>query len=48
MDFDIIKRKINFIEELGDTAIFRNELAHEYMRMSSFYSIKNIKKVIDN
>ena len=37
-----------FIEILADTSTFRNELAHEYMGMSSFYSIENIRLIINN
>ncbi|MFW6026465.1 MAG: HepT-like ribonuclease domain-containing protein [Candidatus Woesearchaeota archaeon] len=35
-----------FLQESAETAIFRNELAHEYMSMSSFYSLENMKKII--
>ena len=38
----------DFLEKLAKTARFRNELAHEYLDMTSFYSIENIKFILKN
>ena len=38
----------DFLELLANTALFRNELAHDYMSTSNFYSLENIKKIISN
>ena len=41
--FDIDKK---LLQEMANTAKFRNELAHEYLDMSKYYAIKNIKNII--
>lgn len=38
----------NFLKILAKTATFRNELAHDYINMSSFYSLENIELIIKN
>jgi uncharacterized protein YutE (UPF0331/DUF86 family) len=37
----------NFLEKLAETAIFRNELAHDYRNMDKFYSLENIKNILE-
>jgi len=49
--FELLK-KLDFldkilIEKLSQTASFRNKLAHDYKDMNNFYSVKNIKNIIN-